>query len=56
MILFFCIEKNLGEVSNLKDKNSLNAKKVILYSKNGKISQKSWFYMIKQAILRSGSF
>ena len=55
MILFW-IEKDLGKVSNLRNKNCMDTKKVILYSENGKISKKSWFYIIKQAILRSGSF
>ena len=55
-IILFCIKKGLGEVSNLRNKNCLDAKKVILYSKNGRISKIWWFYITKQAILHSGSF
>ena len=43
-IILFCIKKDLI------------TKKVILYSKNAKISKKSRFYIIKQAILRPDSF
>ena len=35
-IILFCIIKDLEEVSNQRNKNCLDAKKVILYSKNGK--------------------
>ena len=55
-IILFRIYKDLGEVSGLKNKNCLDAKKVILYSKNANISEKSRFYVIKQAILHPDSF
>ena len=46
-VILFWIRKDLGEVAGLNNKNCLDAKKVILYSKNAKISQKSRFYIIK---------
>ena len=54
--ILFGIEKGLEELSDLKNENCMDAKKVILYSKNGHISTKSMFYIIKQAILRPDSF
>ena len=52
---YFASKKGLEEVSDLNSENFLNAK-VIVYSKNGKIFQKSRFYTLKQAILRPDSF
>ena len=55
-IILFCIWKNLGEVSDLKNKSCLDTTKAILYNKNAKMSKKPRFYIIKQAILHPDSF
>ena len=55
-IILFYIWKGLAELSTPKIKNCLDAKKVILYNKNGHISQNSRIYVIKQAILHPDSF
>ena len=60
-MILFCIKKDLGEVSNLRNKNCLDAKKVILYSTNGKISKNHDFtynttgYFAFRQFLASGS-